>query len=341
MNRAIPRHAPTAVILNDTAMRGHHGCSRVMRLLVAGLESRGIRVAARAPAHTDWAKNHAFVQALGAADLLVVNGEGTLHHGRADGARLLDVLRHPARRAPAALVNALWQENPAGWGEALAGFSLIAARDSQSAEAMRAAQSEVAVRMVPDLSLSQTAPAGAAAQTLLIFGDSVRWGTRRTLAQTARRLGADALLPTKTLPGALWRLPGISAGLSALYYGTHPFGLPQLRLAHNEADYLNYLGSARLHVTGRFHGVCLSLLVGAPFIAVGSNSWKIEALLDDAGLPRNRLLAPEKLARLGPADLARPFSMSETTAIASYLIRAQTEAARLFDDLAKLARGEI
>lgn len=60
--------------------------------------------------------------------------------------------------------------------------------------------------------------------------------------------------------------------LCALYYGAGPYKLPPFRLAHTEADYLVRLGQARLHVTGRFHGICLSLVSGTPFRAVGSNS---------------------------------------------------------------------
>lgn len=42
-----------AVILNDTSTRYHHGCSRVMRLLVEGLERHGLHVTARSPARHD------------------------------------------------------------------------------------------------------------------------------------------------------------------------------------------------------------------------------------------------------------------------------------------------
>lgn len=333
------RSHPQAVILNDTSGRGHHGCARVMRCLIKGLETRGIAVSARAPAHSDWARDSRFVTALAAADLVVINGEGTLHHGRPAGGRLLDVLQHGARRAPVALINALWQDNPSGWSGALASCALIAARDSRSAEAMRAAQTQVPVRVVPDLSLSQPMLAAGTPRTEVLVGDAVRWSTRGALARTARRLGADALLPTKTLRSRFWRLPGVNTALAALYHGTQPAGLPPMRLARDEADYLRHLANARLHITGRFHGVCLSLVAGAPFLAVTSNSWKVEALLDDAGLGRDRLLPPEELAALTPRDLVRPYNEAETAAIAAYLGAAQSGAARLYDDLVALAVG--
>lgn len=40
------------------------------------------------------------------------------------------------------------------------------------------------------------------------------------------------------------------------------------------------LRTARLIVTGRHHGVCLAALAGVPFVALPSNTWKVEGLLE-------------------------------------------------------------
>ena len=45
--------------------------------------------------------------------------------------------------------------------------------------------------------------------------------------------------------------------------------------------YLIWLQSLDLYVTGRFHGLCLSALMGIPFLALSSNSHKIQAILKD------------------------------------------------------------
>jgi 3-deoxy-D-manno-octulosonic-acid transferase len=51
--------------LNDTSTRYHHGCARVMRLLVRGLEDAGIEIAARVPARADWARDARVVRGVG------------------------------------------------------------------------------------------------------------------------------------------------------------------------------------------------------------------------------------------------------------------------------------
>ncbi len=311
-----------------------------MRLLLAGLERHGLRIIARSPARHDWARDTAFVAQLAACDLIVINGEGTLHHARKAGARLLAVIDHPARgRTPVAIVNALWQENPPNWAAALKDVALISARDGRSAAEIAAAVGEDRVRVVPDLSLSMGAEPQAGPRDALIFGDSVRLSARQALAMAARRVGADRIVPTKTLPGAAWRLPLIRGLLSALYCATRPFSTPPLILAATERDYLAQLGRARMHVTGRFHAICLSLVTGTPFLAVTSNSWKVEALLADAGLAPDRSIPMDQMARMSRADMDRPFTPGETEAIRRFLDRAREQAETLFSDLAELARS--
>lgn len=328
--------SPRVIVMNDTSGRSHHGCARVMRLLYEGLARHGLQVIFRSPARQDWAKTPGFLAALDGADLVVINGEGTLHHGREAGRTLLNVIPvAKAKGVPVALINALWQDNPAEWIDLLAGAALIATRDQRSADEI--GKSLDAVRVLPDLSLSAGAAAQPGPRDHVYFGDSVRWSTRRALALAATRLRADALLPTKTRSSAFWTRKPTGPWLSALYHGVAPFGLPPLKLAVTEADYLALLGRAQMHVTGRFHGICLSLVTGTPFLTTGSNSWKIEALLADAGLPKSRAIAEADLPALTQADLQRPFTAEETAGIARFLSTAQRESAALFADLAALA----
>lgn len=327
---------PRVVILNDTSGRSHHGCSRVMRLLVAGLERHGLTIAARSPARHDWAADQAFLDQIARADLVVINGEGTLHHGRPAGARLLAVVDHPARRAPVAVVNALWQDNPADWLELLSRCALISARDGQSRDEIAAAGLQA--RLVPDLSLSAGAEPQPGPRSGLIVGDSVRHSTRRALTLAALRLGALALVPTKTRRSALWRTWPSGPLLSGLYNGVLPFGLPPLRLAQNEAEYLAMLGRAEIHLTGRFHAICLSLVTATPVLAVGSNSWKVQALMAEAGLAADRLIPIAALRDLRPQALQRPYTAVETDGIAAFLKHSKQMAETLFSDLADLAR---
>ncbi len=74
-------------------------------------------------------------------------------------------------------------------------------------------------------------------------------------------------------------------------------------------DHLQRLGEAKSLVTGRFHQVCMALALGTPFLAVRSNTAKIEALCRDAGLdPTHRMVEPEEIPIVQSVP---PFSAQE------------------------------
>ena len=124
----------TAVLMNDTRGHAHFGCQRVMRVIESNLESRGITVIARSLVRNDWEADRAFLDAASKCDVIVINGEGTLHHGASHGEKLLRIAAHPVRAGkPVALINAIYQENPEHWRRYLDGIDLISPRDSWSA----------------------------------------------------------------------------------------------------------------------------------------------------------------------------------------------------------------
>jgi hypothetical protein len=51
----------------------------------------------------------------------------------------------------------------------------------------------------------------------------------------------------------------------------------------DEQCFLNWLNTLRVHITGRFHGVCLSAIAKTPFLSIESNCPKISGLLKDMG----------------------------------------------------------
>ena len=328
-------HKPKVVVMNDTSGRSHHGCSRVMRQLFDGLARHGMEVSQPSPARHDWAKDAGFLAALERADLVVINGEGTFHHGREAGLKLLEVI--PAAKhlcVPAAVINALWQENPVEWDDLLVDAALIATRDERSGAEIAATLGPV-VRVIPDLSLSADPQTGL--RDKVFFADSVGWSTRRALALAATRLKTDALLPTQTRASLIWTTWPAGPLLPGLYHATLPLGPVPLQVATPEAEYLALLGRAKMYVTGRFQGICPSLVTGIPFLTTGSTSYKIAALLADVDLPASRAIDESKLPGLKRADLDRPFTANETAGIARFLAKAQTESAALFADLATLA----
>ena len=69
------------LIVNDTASEHHHGCTRVMRTLRTLCAAYGFDIIGSAPVHKSWRAQPEFVELLARARLVIVNGEGSIHHG--------------------------------------------------------------------------------------------------------------------------------------------------------------------------------------------------------------------------------------------------------------------
>ena len=325
------------VLMNDTSTRYHHGCTRVMRLLRQGLTARGGDILFSSPARHDWEDDPAFLAALAAADTVVINGEGTLHHGAEHGERLLKIAGHPAAKGKKlCLVNALFDQNPELWRIYLEQFDLISARDSDSAAQLSTLLGHK-VGWVPDLSLSAASDAPDTPRHGTPFGYSVRYSQRERLAQASPRFSDVTFVPTKTLRAPIWRMPLVGPLLKTVLYWAYNahFTLrpPRFEMPLTEQAYLARIRQAELHVTGRFHAICLSMLTETPFLAVTSTSGKIEKLLRDLGLDTQRIISGEALMTLDPDPRAYALTPAEQSTIRAALADARTRAARLLDEV--------
>lgn len=330
------------VLINDTRADLHHGCWRVMRTLESQLARVGLAVTRRAPAHADWRKDPAMADAIGKAALVIVNGEGTIHHDRPAGEALLAVgAAARAAGVPSALINASWDANGPAYTRALADFTLVSARETRSAAQIAAAG--LTARVVPDLSLFETVPPPAA-RSGVGFTDSVLRDVALQLEAARHRLGGVALPIHFNAPGLKGSLRNLRDGVARRDLADPGFLIRSItaRLAwraaetRDEADYMAKVAALGLLVTGRFHAATFALAAGTPVLAVESNTHKIGATFEDAGLSAWRRIAP---AGLDAALLARAarWEPREEAALADFLADGRRGTLALFDDLAKLA----
>jgi polysaccharide pyruvyl transferase WcaK-like protein len=331
-------------ILNDTRVDRHHGCERVMAAIEALVARNGMQVIGSCPAHADWRQDPAFLEALQGARLVIVNGEGTLHHDRPAARRLLEIGAYArAAGVPAVLVNAGWEANGPELLAMLRDFALVSLRDGASAEAVSAGG--VPCRVVPDLSLYLPAPqAGAAARERIVFTDSVDRFKAVALERCRRQVGGDTLSIVFPPPGAAGYLRFLRQGFAARDALT-PAQLLRIvrlrnRLCRNSftrtEPFLSALGRYRLLVSGRFHACTLALITGTPFISVPSNTSKIATLVADAGLAPWRASTKLDAQSIAQASAAG-WSPQEGEAIAAHVATARSSAERLFRDIRELA----
>lgn len=332
-----------AVLLNDTRADKHHGCTAVMNASSELARKHGIERMATVPSRTDWRTCGATRAKLEAADLIMVNGEGTIHHDRPAGRLLLEISQWARdARKPCALINTTWAENGAELVDLARGFDLISVRESESKAELN--QQGVDCRVVPDLALWHHGPA-AQARSGIRVSDSVLAGASVRLHHNLARLGAR---PISLLYG---RRTPLEAARNLRRYQLDPDARAQgwrriipTAMADwsaqmtDQGSFLEALASAELVVTGRFHALILCLATRTPVLVVPSNTHKNEATLADTGLETWRL--PPDITQIDAALLerARQWTDAEATRLDHWLSSSRKVQDTLFADLAALIR---
>jgi hypothetical protein len=287
-----------AVLINTTFLFGHHGCTLVNRQLDLLASEAGIDICAKLPLQSDWQK-----LAPADFDLVLVNGEGALHHDSKAARRLAEVpLWARERSRPAFLINSVYQGNGPKIAAGVARFDAVFARDELSREALTKAG--IAATVVPDLTLTWEPTITRGSGRVVVITDSPVRDTNAHLHRAALAIGAR-YLPLKARPPH----PAVKAHAAASRrwryaakrFAAHvaPPGLWRdrwCRLIPGFDDYIAWLAeNAGLVISGRFHGVCIALDLGIPVLGVPSNTWKIEALLAGAGLEHRLVSDLEEL----------------------------------------------
>src|SRR5215510_1742761 len=140
--------AMKAVLINTTFQLGHHGCTLVDRQLDLLTAEAGLDVCVKLPLHADWQK-----LAPADFDLVLVNGEGALHHDSKAARRLAEVpLWARERGRPAFLINSVYEANGPEIAAGVARFDAVFARDELSRGALT--EAGIAATVVPDLALT-------------------------------------------------------------------------------------------------------------------------------------------------------------------------------------------
>lgn len=301
------------LVFNDTTRYQHYGCDLVMSSLHRNLRQRGHRSLSVHRVSTSVSKRFdQIVRAHPDADAIVVNGEGVIHHDRKHALELAQLAgRAQDAGLPAHLINAaLFENSPALYRE-LSRYRSVFVRDGESRAAALAHGIEA--REVPDLSFDAVAhlALAPASRSGLIVTDSVDPAPSDRLRELARVLEGR------------WR--------------------PMMRNPTIPVSWMRELGARRfVHdvmrsewaLSGRFHAITLCIVTRTPFLAISSNTRKIEALLLDVFGNTDRLLS----AIPGPEELrARRASMAFTTqefdAIEAYVLGGAERTRAMFDQL--------
>ena len=245
-------------LLNDTTREeGHLGCRTVIGNIKTLCAKNGMDIVfydAEPPSEDE--SVDAYADVLRKCDIVLFNGEGSLHDDAAANmyakCRLAKELGKKV-----VLLNSVWQNNKKVVRN-LELFDLAAVRESRSYREM-APFCRVKPLVVPDLAFYGKVIAGRpdAAVPPLVFTDSVKASSDRLLRRLAQKYH-----------GGFYRMQVSGEE-----------GIPLL----TEEAVSRWPEGTKL-VTGRFHALVFAMKHGIPALALASNTHKIEGLLEDSGL---------------------------------------------------------
>jgi hypothetical protein len=343
---------PTVVLVNDVGMSAHHGSKLVTARFVEEFGARGFSVVT-IPAGQKWTQH---THRIDGASLVVVNGEGTLHHSAPAAKELLGLAPYcQSRSIPVFLANSVWQDNSAFLAQQARSFTACFVRESHSATQL--SEQRVSAQVVPDLVLGWRAPTDTTPRRSgTVITDSVILSDTQRLFALSRRVPEAIFTTLQPPPGSpenytdhpferLFcdtsttlgdRLGRVKTRLfrarGALYSSTRRLLGHQRQFSVE--DFCHTLSHTSLLITGRYHAVCLAMLTGTPFLAVESNSHKVEGMLRDAGLG-HRIVSRDVLREA----VAQPstWTASDEAAVRKYVERARSAQTEMFTHMAQAA----
>ena len=230
------------VIINDTSGEYHVGCNAVMKSFVDLCKKFNLEIVEKIKRKQIMAG-----QKIPVANVIVINGEGSLHHGGRNTEFFPKLLEEAS--VPIILTNSVWDSVQFLNEKVIYNMNekIIAAsvRESRSLHQLREVY-KGPIEVVPDLSFWQKIPVANVKRKGTGYSDCVR---RRNTIQFE---GSPNFRPLVRRPIPIsWE------------------------------EYTTWLQGLELFVTGRFHGLCMSVATVTPYQLISSNCHKNEALHED------------------------------------------------------------
>lgn len=346
-----PARGRRIAFLNDTSNWYHFGCTATSMALKEGMIERGFDVGSIATERlqrcmpvperlADFdsasfferfrASNADLIGVMEAADLIVMNGEGSLH-GTSDYARILLYVAYCAAsklgRRVQIVNHSCYPENAARISEPMANalykkvydlLDFIAVREPLSAEILTAlgCAPTLAFDCLPLYVAKHYRERAPRRRSGVVIAGSVAWRPE-ALPALGRliALAHDRREPVSVLIGAQANQAHDDQAFVAALRAAVPTGWALLE-AKSMTSWLDTLAAAQLLVSGRFHHTVAAACLNTPFVALCSNTPKMEAMLrmieqpaplayDDPALSEGLVARATAVLERGEPPLAR------------------------------------
>ena len=302
-----------AILLNDTRRDvGHIGCATVIQNIVQSAARCHIRII-KSYQEVDTKSDPNFISFCQQADIVLVNGEGTMHSDQRSAQKVMrscvEAKKYDCRLY---LINTVWAKNTL-LNQFLPMFEKIYTRESYSKNAVL--PYNTAVEVVPDMSFYSGLQSLAPLKTHILTIDSVIPETSRSLFQMSKK---HRFLFRTMHPKRTYR-----RGILRFFSKKHTL-LTQACIEN-----------AAMVFSGRFHAMCFCLMYEIPFKMMRSNSYKVEGTLHDIGLDLDQyMIVVDDLFRIDK-HITGSISQQDIGKIRKYIVSAQEKIDSMFAEIAR------
>ncbi len=295
----------TAILINDTSNEYHIGSQRVIKNIFNLCQQHNIKIIQSFTRRSISDKDLSKLQtAIKKVNLIIINGEGSLHHHpRRNTIWFQTVMETIPKNKKTVLINTLWQKmgGMKDINKYLDKLNLISVREQKSYNDLISIYPHPEkIIITPDIIF-----ATPLSNVKVGYGDSVHRRIRKLLKNHKNYIP----------------LSYIEQGY---YHDIKSLNTPSLDA------YISWLKGLELYVTGRFHGVCLAIMANIPFLAIISNSHKIDGLLKDMNCSE-LLINP-----FSEAFLKKELAIKALPKIRKYMGTTQKRIDNLFNLIGKL-----
>ena len=319
-----------AIIINDTRRENpiHLGCQLVMKNIFQLCERHNLEVIASIPEQQAY-KVEKLINNIDHSDVLILNGEGTMHHDQEAATSLIKTVQlYKSYKKPCVLINSVWQEN-IKLNKNLYLFDKIFVRDGFSKKEIQ--QAGYHATIVPDLTFYQPVAVSekkvnTTGKTIIV--DSVIGKKYSYLMKLAFQLKAPFWYMGKSgRPKPLGRYLR-----EKLFAMVHPV---------QNMENLQQLENVRLIISGRFHAICMAIMYNIPFMFVPSNTFKIESILNDIGLEVKKYHFENYQGSINSSDIymfIQPVFEKDVNKLNQYVKEARQKQHTMFQDIYNISK---
>lgn len=307
-------------IINDTRSTNHYGCLMVMRNLEILLKSQGAEVVWTWPVGVDWRKKIEQIVSKPKVDAIIVNGEGTIHHGpkrwQAEALAEFAKFSRSTLKVPVYLINATLYANENSLYDSLKFYNFIYVRDRVSHEELN--KLKIKNKFVPDMTFSITSNLVPYQDKNICVVDSVMQTDVPFLKNFSKKYQADYCSMVVSRPGnySFLKKP------RRFFLTSFKWIIKERLRSLDPKEFERYLGHYKLVVTGRYHTVTMCLKNRIPFVALESNTPKISYLLNEVFGNTRRVLLVNDLEKI-KLEQWNTYSEDELIAINGFLKKSE------------------